>query len=171
MSRKNTTETKRTKLQFNIIDVVIIIAVIACCVGMYIRYNIGDAEGDKQEINQISAKIEFLLPEVNEQLCDVLNAGSPVYYGGDSEPIGELSTIISKLPSERFVTLNDGTIVKTFSDELYFDVRGIITVNGVMTEKGFMLNGDVFLAPGVNFGVQTPEADFSCVVTNVIIGE
>lgn len=171
MSKKNTNDTTRTGLHFNIIDFVIIIAVIACCAGIYIRYNIGGI--DEQQDNHITAKAEFLLTDVSEQLCDALTVGSTVYFnfGNEPKPIGELSMILSKLPAEQFKTLIDGTIVKTYSDELRFDVRGIITLSGVMTEKGFLFNGEIFIAPGTNFNVQTPEADFNCIVTNITLDE
>jgi len=169
MKQNNIKKKKRIGFRLNIVDFVIIIAVIACGVGVYIRYTIG-LEMENAPINLVDAKAEFLLVDVSEQLADSLTAGSPVYIG-DKTPIGELSAIFSKLPSERFIATMDGTVVKTYSDEFRFDVRGAITLKGTMTDKGFLYEGKTFIAPGSYINIQTPEADLSLYIMNITLEE
>lgn len=169
MSMNNTNPEKKTRFRLNLIDFVIIFALLACAAGIYLRYTVSP---DKMidESSFVEAKVEFLIFDVNEQLADALVAGSPA-FDPSGTPIGELSAVVQKLPAEIFVTLDDGSIIKTYSDALRFDVRGILTVKGLMTEKGFMLNGTDYIAPGAGRSVLTPQADFYLLVTNITLDE
>lgn len=166
MSKNNANSEKKRRFRLNIIDFVILFAILACVAGIYIRSTVSfDKFGTRDDLAE--AKIEFLVLDVTEKFADALTVGSPVFDAKSNEQIGELSAIVQKLPAEMFVTLDDGSIIKTYSDALRFDVRGILTVKGVTTEKGFRLNGADYIAPGAMLTVLTPQVDFQMLVTNI----
>ncbi|NLK39726.1 MAG: DUF4330 domain-containing protein [Clostridiales bacterium] len=166
MSIKNTNPKTRSRVRFNLIDFVIILAVLASVAGIYVRYNFSFDEM-KNEDNFVEAEVEFLILNVTEQLADALVAGSPVFDSQNKKQMGELSAIVQKLPAEIFVTMEDGSIIKTYSNALRYDVRGIITVKGIQTEKGFLCQGENYIAPGASMVVLTPEVDFNMLITNI----
>ena len=68
--------------------------------------------------------------------------------------------------SEVFIPTSDLKMVKSFRDDRY-DVRGVFSATGAMTESGFMLGGSQFLAPGKSLNVISKNIDVTLTITKI----
>lgn len=157
----------KTKKRFNVVDFFILAAVAACIVGAVLRYNLID------KLNVGAAKdtveISFYIHNVSDFSAQALTVGDNVYNGGIY--LGKIGTVeISK--AEYYFENSEGVVELTY-DERRYDVRGTIIGTGTLTEDGFMLNNNTYIAAGKEMLVNTKNISVNMLVTNlnVTLGE
>lgn len=153
----------KTKSKFNVIDFFIIVAVIGCIIGVVLRYDLASKiglSGNKDEV-----EISFLVIGLREGSTEALIEGDTLYWQQNGMEIGKLlSKTISQ--TEHFVLNDEYEYQKQYND-LRYDVRGVISAKGSMTDSGFMLNGTQFIAPGKDLTIQTKNITTTITVTEV----
>lgn len=154
---------EKKKRRFNIIDLLIILALVAVVAAIGFRYNLVEKIGVKSEEDTVV--ISFLIQDIKETSADALVLGDMFYWEVNKMLIGEL---ISKKPSfaEAFIENNEGILVKLYNENSY-DVRGEIKAKGKIKDDGFMLGGTQFLAPGKILYVESKNIMVNITITNI----
>ncbi len=153
----------KNKIRFNIIDFIIIIAVIGCIVGVALRYNVADKIGISSMNDTV--EIEFAVFGIRPTSYDAMVKGDVFYWKQNGMMIGTLKEAVSSY-SETYIPTDDMKLVKAQRDDRY-DVRGTLEAIGAMTESGFMLNGTQFLAPGKTLIVNSKNIEVSLTITKI----
>ncbi len=158
-----TAETKQStkKHRFNIVDFVLITAVIACVIGIAIRYNLNLSMlrgGDKAVI---TVKIDGLLTEY----ADSLVIGDEYLYQVTGNPLGTLLSYETSPAKKRLPALN-GTIT-TVTYENRVDVICTLEVEGYHSPNGFMIDGSTYIGSGSNILVRSQHLETQMLVLNV----
>lgn len=156
--------------RFNIIDLVLLIALLACIAGIYLRYAADRDLGSKQELD--SYTLSFEVQNIRYTSADAFQADDAVYLRTDDTKIGTLLSLDSASPTEYLFFDLGGNVKQTYYPEnTRIDVTGRILAEGRMTENGFMLNGNVFLAPGRSYPIMTPHIDVNITITDISLNE
>lgn len=132
------------KARFNVIDLLIILALIAVAVGILLRYNITDKLGVKAD--SIEVELTFRISDMRASSRDCFKVGDRFTWETNGASLGELTSIEFKA-AEAVVELADGSAALTYS-ETRIDAFGTLRVSGTMTDEGFMLGGTQFISPG-----------------------
>ncbi|MBR7185177.1 MAG: DUF4330 family protein [Clostridia bacterium] len=147
--------TEKKTARFNIIDLVLIIAVLACIVSVYLRYNVSENFGVNQEMEEYV--LAFEIKNIRYTSAEAFPEGDPVYLAEKDVLMGTILAIDSTTPAEVIYTDTKGDYkVIYYPEDTRIDLTGRILAKGIMTEKGFLLNGNLFLAPGQLYYVETP---------------
>lgn len=151
------------KGRFNIIDFLIIVAIIGCISGVFLRYDIAAKIGLNR--NKDEVEISFIVVRLREGSTEALMEGDTIYWKQNGMEIGKL---ISKevTPAVHYILDENYEFQKRYNDYRY-DVRGVISAKGNMTESGFMLNGTQFIAPGKELMIESKNISTTITVTNV----
>ena len=100
--------------------------------------------------------------------ADAFQEGDAAYLKTQGKLLGTVLGIDSTTPSELIYTNLSGDIRQVYYPEnSRIDMEGRLLVSGVMTDRGFMLDGNTYLAPGVPYAVQTPRIDISIVIADI----
>lgn len=174
-------ETKR-KLRINAFDILIVLIVVACVVGMVVRYTVLKDLGNAASLS--SYYIEFKADSVSYSATEAFNAtvddrdeGNWVYFADGTTKLGDL-TVVDTVP-EAVVHVNGGegdSIISAqyrdvVNDKEYitYNVSGKIVCEGMVSpETGiFLLNGEMKIAPGSILKVQTKYGDFTLEIVKI----
>lgn len=154
---------EKSKIRFNIIDIIIVIIVIGSIVGVIFRYDIVDRlvlDSKRDEVN-VSFMITGISPQISEQITD----GDEFYVVGSSDSMG----VLVEHTTGNFVTVEaneKGEPVQSFDDTLR-DVRGTFSSLGVLNDEGFFLGGTLFIAPGKTLTIESRNVRVSVIITEI----
>lgn len=153
----------KIKGKFNIIDFLIIVTVIGCIAGVFLRYDLASKIGLNR--NKDEVEISFLVMGLREGSTLALVEGDTIYWEQNGMEIGKL---LSKdiMEGSHYILDEDFEFHKRYN-QLRFDVRGVISAKGNMTENGFMLNGTQFIAPGKELKIQSKNITTTVTVTEI----
>ena len=153
----NPTETKKSGARFNVFDVIIILALLACIAAIVIRaYFTANIENDFT-----TAKIEFTVKEVSDYTAEALKENTTLYIAAGDDEIGTVDTVTYS-PAELYAEDASGVLVPASHPDKK-DVRGTATLYGIWTDDGFMINGTVSASVGKTVNVYTQ--DVACTLT------
>lgn len=151
-------------MRLNIIDFLIIIVLIGALAGIAMRF--GLVERVTNQAGLTEARISFLVRDINEDSLDYFGSDD-VFYDKEHDCVfGKLETK-QFMYAEAFITNENGDIIKAFSENKRYDVRGTMTGSGTFTDDGFLLGGINYLAPGSTIHVQSRDLDFILTVTAI----
>lgn len=163
-----TTEFKRKRkvLGLNIIDFVIILLVVICLVGAAVRANQQNWFSGKSDLETF--EIYFSVSDIAYTSEDALVMGDTVVLCENNCVLGTLQSIDSVLPSAMYVKDADGNVISVnYPESTRIDVTGTILSNGIMTENGYYLGGNVYIAPGKPYAVQSEHMNFTLVILDI----
>ncbi len=158
---------KNSKMRFNIIDLVIVVLILACIVGVYLR-SISVKDLDTEETLD-TAQISFLVQDIRYTSADFFIGGEKVYTKEDGLKIGEfMKGYFVITPAEDYVTDHKGNTVKvTYPENTRIDVKGKILSEGKWTDGGFLVGGNTYIAAGKEMKICTSHITVTLVVTDV----
>jgi hypothetical protein len=156
-------DNKKT-VRFNIVDVLIIIAVIAIACAFLFR----NINTDKLNLssNKIKLEYELKVSSLQENSGEMLKVGEQLYNRNTDKPCGKI-TKIDVTPAELYVPLITGEIVKRYTPKR-IDMRITVSTEGVVNDTGYYIDGYTFMAPSKELHVFTPKIDFIGVVQRII---
>ncbi len=151
----------KNKKRFNIVDFFIIAAVLACIFGAMLRYKLID----KLNVGapKDTVEISFYIHDVSEFSANALIPGDEVKNGGVT--LGKLGNIEAG-KAEYYIENLKGELELTY-DETRCDIRGTITGSGTMTDDGFMLNNNTYIAAGKEMLISTKNINVNILVTDL----
>jgi len=153
----------KTKGKFNVIDFLIIIAVIGCIMGVVLRYDL--ANTSVLNSNRDEVEISFFINGVRIGSTEAMVEGDTFYWKANGMEIGKL---LSKEVSNREVPMLDANYNYVIDyNALQYDVRGVILSKGILDDDGFKLKGTQFLAPGKTFEIQSKNITVYITITDI----
>ena len=127
---------KKSSVHFNIFDILIILAVVACIAALGIRYYYTqNAFSDFVEV-----KVDFIVPGVMESTANSMKLKT-VYLSSNDKEVGYIESM-SVIPSSVYVTDDNGGLVKAQHPDS-FDITGTIVFRGIWSDDAFMINGTI----------------------------
>jgi len=159
MTDMNTQGTKRAR--FSVIDFVIILMILACLVGVAMRYDLAEKLFSKTTL--IDARITFVAEAVTPEERAAFSENTVFYT--DRDTFGILTTIESH-PALIYYENNIGSLVHYEHDTL-LDLNGSFRAKVLDTDNGYLLNGNTFLAPGSTFTVKAGGASVLITIISV----
>ena len=161
----NPTETKKSGAPFNLFDVIIILALVACIAAIIVRaYFTANIKNDFT-----TAQVEFIVSGVSEYTAQALQeggAGRALYLASGDDEIGTIDTV-SCTASEIYAEDAAGALILLPHPDKK-DIRGTATLRGIWTDDGFMIDGTVPATVGKSISVYTQDAACSITITAVI---
>ncbi|MBQ1212353.1 MAG: hypothetical protein IIX69_02930 [Clostridia bacterium] len=165
---------KARKLALNILDWLIIVALLLAGVGIWFRY--GLAEKWENKTNTVTACISFSISNIKETSFTggyfaegnaVFNADAGnnlIGYFAEEEKFGYVPAVYYQ-----HTKTGVGVIKQSASDRI--DVVGAIMAEGIMTENGFFYGGTTYIAPGQTVLINTKDIKVSILITDIEIVE
>lgn len=165
---------KKTK-KFNVIDAIIIIAVVACIAGVIFRLFI-----NKSDLSAEEYSVVFTVDGLTKEEISMIAVDAEVYIteNGLRKVIGTVADNNIESIADIFKVQRDCMLVKdengVYTEAYYpegtlYMIEGRITVNGkYASDGGFSSAGGVKLAPGMSLPVHTETADFDITVTEIV---
>lgn len=155
------------KFRFNVIDVLIILIVLSCIVGLILRF--GNVRDFSSSENLKTYDIYFSVSNVAYTSEDAFVRGDTVRLADGGAVLGEFAGLETILPAEFFARDESGNvIVVNYPASTQIDVTGRIVSHGVMSENGYLLNGTTYIASGAEYSVQSEHMDFILKITNIV---
>ncbi len=151
--------TKKNKLKFNIIDFLIVAAIVALVVVFMFRGGLAD------KIASFNTTIEYTVkvPDIQSESYALIEEGNTLYCNDDDRVIGK---IVSKTaePSAMYTILANGEIVKTSKPDR-IDMFLTIEATGTVDEDGCMIDGNYFVGSGKTISCYVDKLYFNAEVT------
>ncbi|MBO5110776.1 MAG: hypothetical protein J6D21_08665 [Clostridia bacterium] len=146
-------DTAKKKTGFNALDAFIILVVLLCLVGAGLRMFMGE-NGENVTPNE-KYVVSFLIREAIDTDADALTSGDVFYLDTTNAIFGTLDGEPIVSPKQVNVIDENGQLNIDYSVGDSVFIRGRIIVEGYMSEEGFMLNGNTYLAPYKTIDVHT----------------
>ncbi len=153
-----------SRSSFNAIDVAILLLVIACVLGLYLRYS---AENEMSYGADDSYTVEFVCEHVRYTTADYIHLGDKIYFKGGSTAIGEVDGTLVNIPSSDIIYVDGEMREIRYSSDTIIDIKGSVRMNGVMTENGFLVGGNTYIAPNSVIHVSNKYADFEMKIVSI----
>ena len=156
---------KEKKNGFNVIDLIIVLFILLAAVGIVWRYNLAD----KINLNATGEtfEIEFLIQNIQEASQDFLQPGESFYITIESIEIGTIQKIIEvRNPALFYDRDKNGNIVRSELNGR-IDVTGVMISKGRVTDDGYMINGNAYVAANKDFLVHTGKWEGTITVLSV----
>jgi len=155
--KKNTQKTHR----FNIIDFVLIVTVLACIIGIFVRHNLKEDFVESTDTATVTVMIRGLLKDN----VDHLVVGDEFYSQRNGEKVGVLKAFETK-PAKIRTPRMDGTIATTeYIDRT--DVMCTIEVEGLSSDEGFMIGGTDYIGCGTSLLVRSLNIETEWLVVDI----
>lgn len=152
------------KKKFNIIDVVLILALLAVIAGVAVRSGFADKFNQKLDDGHI--EYEFIINSIKATSAERFTEGTKIYSQTTQKEIGEILSVTTR-GAEAYIELPDGEIVKTVIPDR-IDVIGKARVKGNLDGDGrCMLDGTTHIAAGKNIFARTEDITFMFTVEGV----
>lgn len=145
------------KKRFNIIDVVLILALIAVVAGVAVRSGFTDKFSQKLDGGYI--EYDFIINSIKATSQERFEEGTKIYSQTTQNEIGEITSVEFR-GAEAYIELPSGEIVKTVIPDR-IDVIGKAKVKGNLDSDGrCMLEGTTHIAAGKNIFARTKDITF-----------
>ncbi len=151
-------------VRFNIIDFLIIVAVLASLFVIIFRGTIIDFIG--KVIYTEEATVTVKIQNLDAEQIDMINTDDTLYWNG--ELFGTVEDV--KFTNSRTVTLNDGGDYPIFVDTIdseHFEVDCTVKVRGAFFDDGFHLSGSYYLGVGKVLELYSDSFYCSAIITSI----
>ena len=165
-------DNENKKSRFNAIDGVIILLVLLCLVAIAykaITYNDHAVNADLKEY-----RVHFKVDNISSSSYDYFVKGDTMRIKSTNRAFGTLEGINQHVPAVGTYNENGGKVLYPLLENLgiYNDTRyslsGYITVRGEMTEYGFLLNGDTYIASNSTLDIISEHIETTIRIIDII---
>lgn len=164
----NNENKKSTRSVFNAIDIAILLLILICAVGIYVRY---ERETSINAGDGATYTVEFVCEKVRYTTVDYLNVGDDIYFGGTNKKLGTVSGTVVSRPSSEEIYSDGKTVTVYYPSDTVIDINGSLTVSGVMTENGFLIGGDTYIAPNSIIEISGQRVDLTVRIVSISVDD
>ena len=156
----------KTGHRFNVIDVILLIAIIAGIAGVVLRAGLNGTDPSQTESK---ARITVLVEALLDESAEYLHEGDSFYFSGDNQLLGTVRSVV-QTPAEARVIDTEGRAVITHYENRK-DVRLVLEITGLPTESGFLINGNNYLGVGSTYQIYSKYTEIQCTVLSLTLEE
>ena len=161
----NTGETQKNKKRIAAFDIMIAVLLLLCIAGIVLRMVMGetslfskDAKGDYV--------VSYVIHQVQDEYSDFFSKGCE-FYLENGDALGTLTDKPAFTPAEIHSENSRGEYVLAYATDGQSDLKGTMLVKGTMTQSGFMLNSDTYIAPNMTLTVSSPDITVEMIITDI----
>ena len=155
------------RFRLNVIDLLIVLIVLACAVGLVVRFGNVGKMGAEESLRTYD--IYFTVSNIAYTAEAAFVSGDTVTLADSGVVLGEFVALESILPAEFLSRDANGNLISVrYPESTRIDVTGRITAHGVMSENGFLVNGTTYVASGAEYSVQSEHMDFILKITSIV---
>lgn len=149
------------KKRFNIIDAVLVLAILAIFAGVFMRSGFKDKFSQRFEKGEI--EYTFVINSIRESSEKCFQNGKKIYSQATQKEIGQITSFEVR-PAQAYVEMDNGEILKsTISGRI--DVIVTARVAGSIDSDGrCMMDGTTHIAPGKEIYAHLDNISFMCTV-------
>ncbi|MBQ9920997.1 MAG: DUF4330 family protein [Clostridia bacterium] len=157
--------TQDNKKRFNIIDAVLILAVLAVFASVFIRSGFAEKHSEKVEGGML--EYEFVINSLKQTSGKRFEVGDKFIMQGSELVVGEITEVSVTDRAEGYIELPTGEIVRTeIPDRI--DIKGKAKVKGTVDSNGrCLMNGTMHIAAGKNIYAHTDDISFMFSIESV----
>ena len=158
-------KTKKKRVRFNVIDVLIIFLVVALIATVVYRVYTGINDGTAS--SQGKYVITFESDSEYDSIVDYLKKGKAVYFADSGKLLGQMYAPDSRTPAASVISEADE---KSGLDYSLVTIRGYILMSGETVKAsgaGYYSIGGTNVSVGSTVNVYTDEAEFTLVVKGI----
>lgn len=152
---------KDLKHRFNSVDFLIIMLCLCGILTLVLRSNLSRAIG----LEDIGSPTEYtlLVPSLDSEKAALFHAGEVLTHPDTGEVLGTVRTV--RRENAVLYTLGEDRLVRAAIDTSSFHLTLTVQGNGKDTERGFLLNGSYYAAPGDSLTIcPEGESEFTATV-------
>lgn len=150
------------RINFNIIDVIIVLLLAALIAGVFFRENISELLSTEQG-EQITYTFEIKQVDSDSLAC--LNQNTQLFERDSGNSLGKIISVYST-PSMVTEVAVDGSILQ-LEKRGYYDLTIKTIVDGFKSDTGFFADGDILIVPGKTYNINTETAVFIITILSV----
>ncbi|GFI55797.1 hypothetical protein IMSAG013_00848 [Clostridiales bacterium] len=159
-------KTENGKLvQFAAADLFLWLLLLLCIAGIVIRI-IAGSDGSFMKGESGEYLISYVVTDVRSEYSDHFSEGSR-YYLEDGTLFGVLSKDAVFTPTREFLENENGEYVASYNSSGRVDVKGTAKAQGIMTDKGFMLEDRVYVAANMRLTVHSDEMSAEILIMDI----
>lgn len=145
------------KSRFNVMDAFIILIILLCIASLVYRYGLIDRIGVSNNLEEY--QIQFKIENISSNSKNAIIEGDVITLTGTDEKIGTMDKLTSTTPAIAMYADKDTPVFYPEDTDnpgnTRYEVNGSISVKGMMSDKGFMLNGKTYVAPNSELKIST----------------
>ncbi len=154
-------ENQRNRIQFSVIDFIILLLILAGLCGVVLRYDLANRLFSQTALTE--ARITFVAEAVSPEEAAVFTENT-IFYTENSS-FGTLTTITSE-PAIIFYETSIGALA-SYEDPKRVDISGSFSSEVLLTDDGYLLNGNTFIAAGSTFTVKAHSASVLITIISI----
>ncbi|MBQ9134259.1 MAG: DUF4330 family protein [Clostridia bacterium] len=155
----------KRKLRVNILDFLIVAAVVLCIAGALLR---GGVKSTDEKLETQTAVITFKVSNVQSASQYCFRDGDKIYSQSLGCDMGRIVGEITATPSVYYYEQN-GEIFKAYSEAGRVDLVGTFECVGQMSESGFLMGGTQYIAPGMTTYAYLPNINVNILITDITL--
>lgn len=137
------------KINFSVIDFVIIVIALTLLIGIAARYDIVNRLFSKTSLTD--AKVTFVASAISDAEANAFKENTAFYANG--ELFGTL-TSVSEPVYALIYSENEHGVLTSHEDKNLFDIEGSFSCKVMKSENGYLLGGNRYIAAGSEFTVR-----------------
>lgn len=159
-------ETKRGRpLGASAADVFLWLLLLLCIAAVAVRIVLGEGGGIALT-RQENYLLSYSAAGVRGEYSDAFSDGTE-YYLEDGTYFGKLTGEAVLTPMREYLENSHGVYVVSYRSDGRMDVKGAAQVRGAMTERGFLLGGETYIAPNMRLTLYSATATVEILVTDI----
>ncbi|MBO4229361.1 MAG: DUF4330 domain-containing protein [Clostridia bacterium] len=156
----------KTGHRFNVIDVILLIAILAGIAGIVLRAGLNGTDPSKAESK---ARITILVESLLDESAGYLHEGDRFFFSGDNQLLGTVQSITQTPAEARVIDAEGKAVIVHYENRK--DVRLILEISGLPTESGFLINGNNYLGVGSTYQIYSKYTEIQCTVLSLTLEE
>ena len=160
----NKKEEIKSKRKIAAVDIMIFILVILCIGGIVIRIALGDSSlfsGTKGDYI-----VSYVVKGEDDEYSPYFTEGSE-FFLESGESLGTLIADAELPPAEIYEENADGELKLYYAADGTVDFKGTLLVKGIMTDSGFLLNSNTYIAPNMTITVASSDITVELLITDI----
>ncbi len=151
------------KMSISVIDVMIILAVIACIAGVFVHYRV--YEKTHEVMTDDVCMVSVLIKGASLELGEGITLGEQIFFENGEEKFGK-AVEVNKNSATVYRKNSNGEMVESIDEEL-LDIVIRIEASGALYESGFLVNGTEYVASGMEIELYSKNFSENCLVIDV----
>ncbi|MBQ3526969.1 MAG: hypothetical protein IJA52_00225 [Clostridia bacterium] len=161
----NKANTNQPQKRIAAVDILIILLLVLCLAGVAVRIAIGE-NGLFSREEKGSYAVSYIIEGEKDEYSSCFSEGCE-FFLESGDRFGTLSGNATFTPAKILSENSRGEAVISYATDGTVDITGTFIVDGTMTESGFLLNSNTYIAPNMTVTVQSTDIIARITVTDI----